>query len=205
MQDPDRPNDDLAELHRMFLELRAIASLPARQQFASKIVDHPASQPRLKSKCTAMRKRFAGRRDLQDDVLDEALLTLVRWFSRKSLRYQDRGAACFGAWYSAVCERACRRAWKKYLSQDLDSIDALDRLGILRSRGATLLELCWADVLLGISKIPDPVTRIVMLNRAEGIPAEQTAENCRISVWDVSRHRKKGLAFLQRYFQLGSE
>jgi len=199
MQDSELPEDDLIELHRLFLELRATTLPAARLAAAFHIVQHPGSKPVLK---VAFRAAHVPRGADAGDVHAEAILQMAKRLCGPALKYKDEGAARFGRWYLGLCRNVLRNASRKYRRRRRTrSIQPVDKENWPAPSDRTLVETWWDDVLLGISQIRSAKTKAVMSALANGDSACQIAQHLKISEARVSQLYERGLEILRRWLR----
>lgn len=190
------PLSPAEELQRLFLQLK-VPSFSVRQSVISEILEHPLTQEKLRAACGAVMKRWARRRDLQADVLQEAICQFVRWLKDGRLEYADCGPERLGGWLWTVWQNACREAWRRCRPVWLREMALAEWEMLEEIPERDRQNPVWETLLEEIEELSDDGLRRVMLEWSAGWTGKESAQHHGLSEATVSRLRCSGLERLR--------
>lgn len=110
MWEPEWPDQELRELHALFLRWHDALD-NERGALAEAILAHCACRVRLEQACLGRRGPRAKRREGEaEDLVQQASLILLRMLRTRHLKYEDQGPGKFGPWIWTACSHAAAEA-----------------------------------------------------------------------------------------------
>jgi DNA-directed RNA polymerase specialized sigma24 family protein len=198
MNPPERPTNELVELHRLFLDMRRATADVVRRRLAFEIVLHSSGQMRLKAACGAVLLGASHDFSLRSDILQEATLLMVERLTPPCLAYLDEGADRFGGWLYTMCRRCCLDAWHRERPAWVCATLFVDPNQLLDVAAPPQRESLRSRLLRMIGTLEDPQLRSVLLDCVAGFSVSETADRLALCPRTVDRLRSEGREMLRR-------